>query len=235
MEEMNLEELLMMFWNKKVQIILIILIFIVIGIIYTMLFVTPMYTSSTTLVLTTSESDENTNTTITTTDLTLNSKLISTYSELIKSKKVLRQVISNLNIDVEEENLRKNVKVNSVSDTELIKITVSNANAEYSAEIANEIAKVFTQKISEIYNINNLHIVDEAEVSIEPSNIDKNKDVATFAFVGLIVAAIYVLIANAFDNTIKSEEEVEKQFKIPVLCTIPICDFNCKKVGGKKK
>lgn len=235
MEELDLKDLLMIFWNKKIQIILIILIFILAGIIYTMLFVTPMYTSSTTLVLAISEDDENTNTTITTTDLTLNSKLISTYSELIKSKNVLRQVISNLNIDVEEENLRKNVKVNAVSDTELIKITVSNANAEYSAKIANEIAKVFTEKVSEIYNINNVHVVDEAEVSAEPSNIDKTKDIITFSFIGLMVAILYVLIANTLDNTIKSEEEVEKQFKIPVLCSIPLCDFNYKKVGGKRK
>ena len=57
MEELDLKELFEIFWSKKVQIILIILIFAVIGIIYTMGFVTPVYTSSTTLVLATSTGD----------------------------------------------------------------------------------------------------------------------------------------------------------------------------------
>ena len=55
MEEIDLKELLSLFWSKKTQIILIISIFMLIGVIYTVGFVTPKYTSSTTLLLATSE------------------------------------------------------------------------------------------------------------------------------------------------------------------------------------
>ena len=58
MEELDLKELFNIFWSKKVQIILIILIFAVIGVIYTMGFVTPVYTASTTLVLASSNSTQ---------------------------------------------------------------------------------------------------------------------------------------------------------------------------------
>lgn len=97
-----------------------------------------MYTASTTLVLATSsgENTQDATNSITTTDVTLNSKLVSTYSELVKSKKVLRKVISNLNIDVKEESLRKNITVSSVKDTELIEITVSNEEPIYATQIA---------------------------------------------------------------------------------------------------
>ena len=121
MEELDLKELFNLFWSKKAAIILIILIFMVIGVIYTIGFTIPMYSSSTTLVLATSgNNDTNTNTTITATEITVNSKLVSTYSELVKSKNILRQVISNLGIKVDEDNLRKNITVSSVKDTELI-------------------------------------------------------------------------------------------------------------------
>ena len=106
MEELDLKELFQIFWNKKLQIILIIAIFMVIGVIYSIGFVTPMYTSYTTLLLVKGEEENAKSDSITTTDLTLNSKLVSTYRELIKSKDVLRQVISNLNIDVNEEDIR---------------------------------------------------------------------------------------------------------------------------------
>ena len=83
MQELDLKELISIFWSKKIHIVLIIAIFIVIGVIYTVGFTTPKYQSSTTLVLAKSgATDEVTQSTdgITTTDITLNSKLVSTYS-----------------------------------------------------------------------------------------------------------------------------------------------------------
>ena len=237
MEELDLKELFEIFWSKKLHIILIVLILMVIGLIYTIGFTTPMYTSSTTLVLATAgnnqEQSQETNS-ITTNDVTLNSKLVSTYSELVKSKNVLRQVISNLNIDVKEETLRQNVTVTAVKDTELIEISVTNQNPTYSAKIANEIAKVFTEKVAEIYNINNVHIVDEAEVANSPSNINHARDILIFAFIGIVIAAMYVLIANMLDTTIKTQEDIEKLYKLPVLAAIPIYDANVQKQKSKK-
>lgn len=236
MEELDLKELLDLFMSKILQIILIVIIAAGIGIIYTMGFVTPKYSSSTSLVLTTSEKSAEVDSTnsITTTDITINSKLVSTYSELVKSKKVLRQVISNLSIDVSEDALRNNVSVDAVEDTELIRITVTNENAVYSAKIANEIAKVFSEMIPEIYNINNIYILDEAEVEDVPSNINHARDVIIFTFIGLVIAIGYVLIANMLDTTIKSPEDIEKGFNLPVLVSIPLIDnFNVEKGGIK--
>ena len=237
MEEIDLKELLSLFWSKIFQIILIVLIIAGIGVIYTYGFTVPKYSSSTTLVLTGAEQSigADSSNSITATDVTLNSKLVSTYSELVKSSKVLRQVISNLGIDVSEEELRKNVTVKSVEDTEVIKITVTNQNAVYSAKIANEIAKIFSGMVSDIYNINNIYIVDEAEITDTPSNIHHSKDILIFAFAGIIIAITYVLISNILDTTIKSPEDVERGVGLPVLVTIPYIENFGKEKGGRRK
>ena len=75
----------------------------------------------------------------------------------VLTKLLVRAIrIAELNeVEVDEEVLRKNITVSSVKDTELIEITVKNENPIYSAQIANEIAKVFTEKVKEIYNIDN--------------------------------------------------------------------------------
>ena len=235
MEELDLKELLMLFWNKKVKILLIVAIFMLIGIIYTIGFVTPVYTSSTTLLLATSGNSADKTNTITTTDITLNSKLVSTYSTLIKSKTVLRQVISNLGINISEDELEKNITVSQEKDTEIIRISVTNADATTAAKVANEVAKVFSQRVSEIYKINNVQVVDQAEVDTIPSNINHAKDIMIFACVGIVVSVMYVLIANMLDTTIKTAEEVEKEFKLPVLASIPLYNFEPVKVKGGKK
>ena len=56
MEELDLKELFNLFWRKKVQIILIVLIFIGLGVIYTVGFTTPKYSASTRMLLTSSRS-----------------------------------------------------------------------------------------------------------------------------------------------------------------------------------
>ena len=239
MEELDLKELFNIFWHKKIQIFLIVLLFAIIGVIYTLGFVTPMYSASTTLVLASSGKNENLPdtgiTTSTATEVTVNSKLVSTYSELVKSKNILRQVISNLNMKIEEDTLRKNITVSSVKDTELIQITVKNEKPSYASQIANEIAKVFTEKVKEIYKIENVQIVDEAEVPNEPSNINHKKDVAIFALIGLVVSIGYVLLLNMLDTTVKTPEDIEEGLKLPVLAVIPVYETDIqKKKGGRK-
>ena len=233
MEELDLKDLLSLFLSKIAQIILITTISVVIGIIYTLGFTTPKYTSSTTLILTGSNQGKGENT-ITTSDVTLNSKLVSTYSVLAKSKSVLGKVISNLNLNINQGELKKGVSVTAVEDTEVIKISVTNEDPELARKLANEVAIVFCDKVTEHYGMNNIHILDEAEVPQNPSNIHHTKDVAIFAFIGIAISIGYVLIANMLDTTIKTQEEIEKGFGLPVLVSIPMIDsFNVNK-GGKK-
>lgn len=239
MEELDLKELFNVFWAKRMEIILITLIFMVIGIIYSYVFVTPEYKSSTTLLLATVNDTNNKNndgaTAITQTDLTLNSNLVSTYSELIKRKTVLSEVINNLNIEgLKEEALKNNISVNSVNDTELIEISVTNENPTYAADIANEIAKVFTNKVAEYYFINNVHVIDKAEVDDNPYNINHFKDIVIFIFIGIVVSAIKILIGNMLDNTIKTEQDVEKATGLLVLAQIPEFEMATRR-GGRRK
>lgn len=240
MEELELKELLEIFWNKKVHIILTTCIFILLGIVYTLGFVTPEYEASTTLVLVTASnstsSEENLltdTTTVTTTDITLNSQLVTTYSELIKSNKVVREVISNLNINIDENNLKESITVTSVDDTELIKISVVNEDSEVASDIANEIAEVFTVTVEEIYNIDNVHIVDMAETSDSPVNINHIRDIMLFAFIGMFLAAGIVFIVNMLDTTIKTQEEIEKKLGIQVISMIPLYDTDMAKKGRR--
>ena len=237
MEELDLKELLQIFWEKKTQIILIIAIFTVIGVIYSLGFVTPKYQSSTTLLLATNSSADKTGTeSITTTDVTLNSKLVSTYSKLVESNKIVRKVISNLSLKMDEETLKKSISVTAVEDAEMIEIAVKNEDPVLATKIANETAKVFIENVKEYYGMENVHVVDEAEIPQEPSNVNHTKDVMIFAFIGVVIAIMYVLVANMLDTTIKTEEDIEKISGLTVLATMPLYERtdNRRKRGGRR-
>ncbi len=235
MEEIDLKELFSVFWNKKFLIIAVTIIFIMIGTIYSTCLKIPLYTSSTTLLLASSSSDSSDSNSITTTEVTLNSNLIETYSELVTSKKVLNEVIENLDINAEEEELKDCITVSAISDSQLIEISVTHENANYAEKIANEIARVFAEQIiPEYYNMSNVYVVDEAEISNEPSNINHIKDIIIFAFVGIVISVGYVFIINMLDNTVKTPEEIEKLCGIHVLVSVPMIEGFSNQKGGKK-
>lgn len=237
MEEIDLKELFNIFWEKKGTITAIVLVAMIAGAIYTMFFITPTYQASTTLVLVSSNSSEasSQNGSITTTDITLNSNLVSTYSVIVKSETVLNKVIENLGLDdFTVDSLKKCISVSEVEEAEVVKISVTCENAKDAYKIANETANVFIDKAEELYNINNIKVLDKASLPNEPSNINHTKDVLLFTIVGFVIGMGYVFILNMLDNTIKTATDIEKVAKLPVLAVIPAKSLE-KKKGGKRK
>lgn len=232
MEEIDLKELFEVFWNKKIIILLVTLIFVFVGLIYSLTMVEPKYKTATTLLLAQTNASDNASASITTTEVTLNQKLVSTYSGLIKSDRIIRKVLKNLNMSMDEEELRKSVSVNAKEDTEIIQITVTGENPDTIVRITNEMAKVFIETIEEFYHIENVYVVDEAKLPEEPYNINHLKDIAIFAFIGFALSCAYVLVANMLDTTIKDADTIERQIGLPVLVSIP--EYEEMKKGGKK-
>lgn len=233
MEEISLKEMFDYFMSKKMYIIIITLIAVFIGGIYGLLIKKPMYNSYTTIVLaTTNENSSANNQGITQSDITLNQNLVSTYREIIKSRRILNQVINNLNLNYSISQLQQLVTVSSEKDTELIRISVNANNPELAKNIANEIEKVFSNEIVNIYNIKNVSIIDYAEVNNNPYNINKLKELFLSFAVGLVLSSGLVFVIYYFDTTIKNTEEIENKIGLPTLGVVPL---KITGKGGKKR
>ena len=237
MEELDLKELFGIFWAKKIHLILLILIFVVIGFIYSFILLVPEYQSITQILLVKSNTttQDGTNTGMTTSQVTLNQQLVSTYSELVKSESVLTQVRDNLQIEKSIEELREDITVSTKDDTEIIQIAVVDENADTARRIANEVANVFIEQIAKgYYAMDNVYIVDEPKTADTPYNINHLKDLVIFGAIGFVIACVYVLIANMLDTTVKSKEDIEKKLGLIVLTTIPVYESATKKKGGRR-
>ena len=226
MEEIDLKELIDMFLNRKFLIIFVVVVFAAMGVIYTVKFIVPKYSSTTSLILvqTGAEITSDATNAITTADLTLNSKLVDNYKAVCTSRSVINKVIENLNLDYTYERLSSNISVSTKTDAEVIMITVKDEDGKRACEIANEIAKVFIDKVEELYNVKNIHVLDEALVSNTPYNINLSKNIVIFAFVGAILVFAYILLVNLLDTTIKTESDIEKATGLPVLASIVLKD-----------
>lgn len=228
MEEIDLKELFE-FIKKKIGLLITITVFIcLLGCIYGLFIQKPMYKSYTTIILGGNETTASQ--TITQSDITLNKNLVDTYAEIVKSRRVLEQVIAELDLEETYEELSNKISVSSVNNTEIIKITVADSNPIEAKNVANVTANFFSKEVVKLYNMNNVNVLDEANEANEPYNINIPKQVIIYFFIGIIIALSILFIIFYFDRTIKSVEQVEQKIKLPILGGVE--EY---KKGGKRK
>lgn len=225
MNEINLSEIFYYIFKRKYIIILFTIIAGVASVFYTKFCVTPMYTSTTTVLLSKITTSSNAYTesgeSITPGELSLNSKLISTYSEIMKSRAVAEEVKEKLNLNISESSLMNNISVTVKNDTEMLKINVTNEDPQIAALVANTLSEVFKEKVREIYSIENVIVVDTALPASHPSNINYKKSFVLFAVVGFVFSCGILFVAFCLDSTIKSKHEVEELLDLHVIGVIP--------------
>ncbi|MBQ4031171.1 MAG: hypothetical protein II625_05400 [Bacilli bacterium] len=219
MEEINLKELFDYIKERILIMAVIILAVLIVGSAYSLFIKTPLYKSTSTLVLV---SDEGTSTTTyTTQDVTLNNQLVSTYSKIVTSHRVIDTVIDNLKLDYSYSEVVKEVAVTTETGTQIIKVSVSDPDKALAASITNEIVKVFGEEIKSIYKLQNVSVVDKAEEAKSPSNVNYIKEAIIYILVGVVLAFGVVFVIFYFDTSIKSAEEIENKLGLPVIGVIP--------------
>ncbi len=239
MEEINLKE----FFNyyKKFSLIIIILVIVLVtGIsIYNLRVKTPLYTTKTSVVLVKSETNNMNITTedddtIDVGDITLNQKLVATYRKIIKSRLVLEQVVNNLKLDYTFKELDKEVSVNAIDDTEILEISVSDEDPKVAALIANTIVDVFAKEVSKMYSINNVSILDKAQIPVNPSNNTFLRDIVLAIFVGVAGCSALIFVIYYFDDTLRDTEAIEDEIEMPLIAKIIKDNSNIELVVDKK-
>ena len=232
MEEINIREFISYCFSKILYICAIVLSICFLGVFYFTVLQKPIYESSTSLILTGfSNANKENEAVINTNDLNINQKLLATYQEITKSKKVLEKVIHELHLDYTIEEFSKHVYVKGVPNTEIIKIVVHDCDAEVAYYIVKRIAEVFSQEVKSIYNVSNVSILDTPSIATRSSNIGFPKVLLRSLGLGILISFLVIFVAYYFDTTIKNVSQIETKLKVPVLGSIP--DYN--KKGKKKK
>lgn len=215
MEELDLKEMLNYFWSKKMYIIIASLIGLLLGMVYTIWIQEPQYKSYTTILLKGTESQ------ITSNDIALNQKLVDAYREIVKSKRVLNKVIANLELTYSYEQLFSKVTVESVNETEIIKVSVTDGDNITARDITNEIAYVFNNEVVKLYDLQNIGIIDKAEISDAPSNINVIKQLVISLLIGIVLGFAVVFVMFYFDNTLKNTAFIEEKLGLSIIGSIP--------------
>ena len=185
---------------------------------------TPKYDSNATMIVSNSTSTDSQNPQQTNVELgqiQANKALISTYSEIVKSRGIADKVINNLSLDMDYEEFSEKVSIEPVDDTQIISVKVVDTIPERAQDIANETANIFKYSIGDIMKVDNVQILDGATLPEKPSSPNIKKNTAIGVVLGLILGVMISIFKELADTTIKTQDDINKYFDLPVIGIIP--------------
>lgn len=228
----DLTELFAVLWARAYIIIIAGLLLALAAFAGTQLFITPKYTSTTSMYML-ARSDESG--AVTSGDLQTGTQLTQDYMELVKSRTVLEEVISVLNLEMEPEELSDAITTSNPDNTRILTIQVEDEDPEVAREIADAVRESASNTIQDIMEIDAVNTVEEANLPTTPSSPSVFRNTAIGGFIGIVIAMGIIVLIYVFDDTIKTPEDVENYLGLNVLTSIPIQEGEQKPKRVKRK
>ncbi len=229
--EINIGELIQKLMNWLWVIILATAVSGIIVMLVSMFYVTPKYESSTAVYVMNNSRDSG-GSSLDYSDMQIASFIVKDYEQLIKSREVLETTISDLNLDMETEDLSRDVTVTASNDSRILTITVTNTDPNEAQVIADKIREISAEQIVDIMGIEAVNTVDPADFPTEPSSPNIKKNTVLGALLGFVLTCAIIIIISLFNDHINTAEDVEKYLNLSVLGTIPL---NYEALAEKKK
>ena len=155
-------------------------------------------------------------------DFSLSDYMINDYKVLITGRNVTKEVISQLNLDMTHRELSKMIQVSAPDNTRVLQISVTDTEAQRAAEIANGVRDVAVAQIKAIMDVDAVNLVYAADIPEEPASPNVWKNTLVGALVGLLAAAGVYSVIFLLDDTIRTEEDVERYLGISTVGVIPM-------------
>lgn len=217
---MELHKVFSLLLQNFVLIIIVILLLMILAGVISTLFIAPKYEAKSTLIIN-KTSGQSKSTEYDYSDILLTQSLVNTYSIIIISDAVLTQVINNVGHNISPDDLRKNLIVQGIDDTEIISISVKDTIPKRAVDVVNEITRVCPEEIIRIANVGSVEVIDRAVLPKEPISPNISLNIVLAGLMGFILTVLFILAKDQLDKTIKSQEDIETLLGLPVLGQLP--------------
>lgn len=163
-------------------------------------------------------------------DLNASQSLVNTYSVLLRNQTTLDRVIRATGVSYDWKELNDMIEASSVNDTEVMRVKVTCTDPYEAANIANGIATVLPQRISEIVEGSSMEVVDAAVPNLQKVAPGIAKYTAVGFMLGCVGIVAILVVTAMMDNTVHDEDYVINTYDFPILAKVPdLLDSGAKK------
>lgn len=189
---------------------------LIIGLLCSLILVQPMFQASTQVIVNEKESDS----AMQAQQVQSNIQLVNTYAEIATSPRMLEEVSKELDNKYSTKELSSMISATSETESQILNIAVESANKNDSEKIANVFSEVFSDETPKIMNIDNVSILSKADDTATQTEPKMLVNALLGIVIGLMVAAVVIVLREIFDTRIKNEQDVQDELDIPVLGSI---------------
>ena len=159
---------------------------------------------------------------ISTGELSAASELVDTYVAILESRANMQTVIDRAGVNISYEDLREMIDASAVNSTGLFEVVVTSSNPEEARILANAIADILPDKISDIVANSSVSVVDYAVTPRHRASPSYIKFAAIGVMLGIVFCSAIVILRDFMDNIIHDEDYLLNTYSdLPVLATIP--------------
>lgn len=218
-EEIDLREILFLLQQNFLQILIAAIVGGILAWSVSYFLIAPTYKATAKLYVVSASN----NSVINLSDLQLGSTLAPDYQELLLTRPVMESTIQNLHLENETvSSLRSKVDIQNPSSTRILNITITSKDPKYSADIANEIAKLAITWIPSVMESNAPRLAESAV----PPTTQASPHCIRNAVIAAVAAAVllygYYVVAFLMDDTVRTDEDMERYFGITPMADIPL-------------
>lgn len=202
------------------------------GYLGTTFLITPQYEASAMLIVNSREGQQLQGS-VTNDSLNSAKQLVETYSVILKSDTVLDQTIEDLNLPLTYDQLAAKVSITAVNDTQVMKITVQDADVNLAKDIVSNIVEQAPDVIINTVKAGSVEVVSDASANPNPVSPSKSRNTALAGILGCILVVGILFMKSLFNNRIMTESDISQKLALPILGVIP--DSALGDNGSRKK
>ncbi len=209
-------------WHKLWLVIIIGVLAAAVAFAYSSFVITPNYSSSILLYVNNSSINlGNTSFSISASDISASQSLVKTYTELLKNRTTLERVIEKADVDYTYEQMYDMIEAGSSNGTQIMRVTVTGTDPYEASKIANTIAEILPERITEIIDGASMEVVDSAIPVPKKVSPSITKYTAVGLVIGVLIACAGISVGVITDDTIRDEEYVIQTYNYPILAKVP--------------
>ena len=129
-----------------------------------------------------------------TNDIQMYQKLLQTYAETIRTNEVIQAAINNTNIDLTVKDVKDNLRVTPITDTQILQIKYQNKNPEVAKKILSNITDEFIILAKELVPNGNVRVIEAVQLPENPIAPNKKMNIAIAFILGLMVSVGVVFL-----------------------------------------
>ena len=178
--------------------------------------ITPMYTSTSMMIVLTKET-----TIASIADLQIGTQLTNDYKVLIQSRPVLEETIKQTGLSLNYRQLRDLITVTNADDTRILEISVEQPDPKLAKKVCDALTTISSEYIGDKMEVQAPKVIEEGEIASVQTSPNMTRNVTVGFLVGFLIAVAVVVVRYLMNESIVTEDDVERYLGLTTLASIP--------------